>query len=150
MSFNKEMLINELKLGRVVTLDNIDDFQHILKMNISPCIWEKAVQNNQLILQPILLAKELKIDDSSQVIYFYLISLFTNLTLLEVIFNEIADISMISGLKNLVELCLQDNSISDISAIQNLSGLEILDVSYNKITSYTLNSRVRHTVWEWT
>ena len=58
----------------------------------------------------------------------------TNLTSLDLDFNNIAEISAISPLKKLVELDLNNNLIDDISALSGLTNLEDVDLDNNSIS----------------
>lgn len=55
----------------------------------------------------------------------------TNLTLLNLRGNEIADVSSLAGLINLTWLNLAVNEISDVSPLAGLTQLNTLDLSYN-------------------
>jgi len=59
----------------------------------------------------------------------------TNLTELDLGWNQINDISALSGLTNLTELKLHSNQISDISTISGLVNLAELGLSYNQINN---------------
>ena len=48
--------------------------------------------------------------------------------------NQIADITPLSGLTNLIYLGLQDNQITDISPLSGLNSLEFLYLSGNRIS----------------
>ena len=58
----------------------------------------------------------------------------TNLTELNLGFNNITDISALASLTNLIELDLENNSVSDISAVARLTNLTSLFLGYNDIT----------------
>ncbi len=57
-----------------------------------------------------------------------------NVTSLDLFFNQIDDISPISGLTNLISLQLFDNQISDISAVSGLNNLTSLNLKENQIS----------------
>jgi hypothetical protein len=61
----------------------------------------------------------------------------TNLTYLDLRWNQISNISALSGLINLTELLLHDNQISDISALSGLTNLEKLYFCCNPISDIT-------------
>jgi internalin A len=65
------------------------------------------------------------------------ISNLTNLTRLYLSSNQIVDIKPISNLTNLTRLYLSSNQIVDIKPISNLTNLTRLDLSDNKITDRT-------------
>ncbi|HCV2828535.1 TPA: leucine-rich repeat domain-containing protein [Listeria monocytogenes] len=58
----------------------------------------------------------------------------TNLSYLDLIDNQISDISLLSNLTNLSYLDLTDNQISDISLLSNLTNLSYLDLENNQIS----------------
>ena len=58
----------------------------------------------------------------------------TNLTRLDLRYNQISDISALSGLTNLTELLLHENQISDISALSGLTNLMRLYFCCNHIS----------------
>lgn len=59
----------------------------------------------------------------------------TNLTYLDVRFNQISDISPLANLTSLTELWLTGNQISGISPLGNLTNLTELDLGANQISS---------------
>jgi Leucine-rich repeat (LRR) protein len=61
------------------------------------------------------------------------VSNLTNLTDLELEYNQISDISALPGLTNLWFLDLDNNQISDISALSNLVNLMYLYLEFNQI-----------------
>ena len=58
----------------------------------------------------------------------------TNLTTLNLGYNNITDISPLAGLTNLIELDLSYNTILDVSALSNLTNLRALDLWSNNIS----------------
>jgi Leucine-rich repeat (LRR) protein len=58
----------------------------------------------------------------------------TNLTYLDVRFNQISDISPLDNLSNLTGLWLSGNQISDVSSLANLTKLRELDLGANQIS----------------
>jgi Leucine-rich repeat (LRR) protein len=58
----------------------------------------------------------------------------TNLTQLELYFNQISDVRPLSGLTNLTELGLNFNQISDIGPLSGLTNLTELDLGRNRIS----------------
>jgi hypothetical protein len=58
----------------------------------------------------------------------------TNLTELDLEYNQISDISVLSWLTNLRHLDLDGNQISDISALSGLTNLESLRLVFNQIS----------------
>jgi len=61
----------------------------------------------------------------------------TNLTKLDLSWNQISDISALRNLTNLKELDLSCNLIEDISPLNNLTNLEILFLIENQISDIT-------------
>jgi len=59
----------------------------------------------------------------------------SNLTELDLRYNQISDISAVANLNNLTEIDLSENQISDISAIANLTNLTVLILSENQISN---------------
>ena len=59
----------------------------------------------------------------------------TNLTRLELLSNNISNISAVRGLTNLTSLRLGDNNISDISAVAGLTNLTSLELRSNNISN---------------
>ncbi len=61
----------------------------------------------------------------------------TNLTKLNLGWNQISDISSLTGLTNLTSLGIWGNQISDITSVSNLVNLEYLDFSDNQVSTIT-------------
>ena len=61
-----------------------------------------------------------------------------NLTRLNLIDNEIQDISVLGHLRNLRDLLLPQNQISDISGLSNLTNLETIWLGRNQIKEITV------------
>lgn len=61
---------------------------------------------------------------------------FTNVTKLNLSYNQISNLSPLKSLTKLEELYLEQNDISDISVVKDLSNLKKLDVSNMKITDW--------------
>ena len=61
----------------------------------------------------------------------------TNLTKLNLGWNNISDVSSLSGLTNLTSLGIWGNQISDITSVDSLVNLEYLDFSDNKVSDIT-------------
>ncbi|QVK19322.1 leucine-rich repeat domain-containing protein [Mycoplasmatota bacterium] len=58
----------------------------------------------------------------------------TNLTNLNLGYNQVSDLTVLSGLINLTELNLVRNQINDITALSNLTNLRELSLHYNQIS----------------
>ena len=58
----------------------------------------------------------------------------TNLTQLGLHFNDLTDVSALSGLTNLTQLGLAENQITDMSVLSGLTNLTSLDLSGNDLT----------------
>jgi Leucine-rich repeat (LRR) protein len=58
----------------------------------------------------------------------------SNLTSLDLSYNQISDISFLESFTNLTELYLSSNRISDIHFLANLTNLTSLNMSYNQIS----------------
>ena len=65
------------------------------------------------------------------------LSSLTNLTTLNLNYNNIVDISVLSGLTGLISLSLGGNHITDISYLSGLTNLTLLDLNDNQIESIT-------------
>ena len=70
------------------------------------------------------------------------LSEFTNLTNLDLSYNEISDISTLSKLTSLTKLDLSENKISDISSLSNLNNLSELWLSANQINDISSISKL--------
>ncbi len=64
----------------------------------------------------------------------------TNLSYLNLAYNSISDISVLSGLTNLDDLSLHVNSISDISVLSGLTNLSNLELTRNNISDISVLS----------
>ena len=62
------------------------------------------------------------------------LSSLTQLTSLDLEFNSIADISALAGLTKLTGLRLTANNISDISSLSALTNMDFLDIGFNNLT----------------
>jgi Leucine-rich repeat (LRR) protein len=67
-----------------------------------------------------------------------------NLTKLNLLENQVSDVSPLMGLTNLVELVLYGNQITDISPISGLRKLAKLDVRLNQISDISFISGIRN------
>ena len=65
-----------------------------------------------------------------------------SLITLDLAYNNISDISALSGLTNLVELGLQENNIGDISALSGLTNLERLYLYDNPLSQNAINIHI--------
>ena len=74
-------------------------------------------------------------DDNAKIKDISALSSLTNLTKLNLSYNQISDISSLSGLTNLTDLNLCYNQISNVSALSSLTNLTDLDLSYNQISN---------------
>ena len=71
----------------------------------------------------------------------------TNLTVLTLDSNNLTDISSLSGLTDLTVLSLGGNSISDISSLSGLTNLTRLDLDHTSITGISALSGLTNLTW---
>lgn len=71
----------------------------------------------------------------------------TNLTFLDLRYNQISDISPLQSLTTLTELYLQCNHISDISALKNMTQMRSLRLYYNQISDISSLSEMTQIYW---
>ena len=73
----------------------------------------------------------------------------TNLEKLNIVWNEIRDLSPLSNLTSLTWLWAQVNDISDISPLSNLISLEHIELYNNSISDITALSNLTNLNWLW-
>ncbi|CAL6054182.1 leucine-rich_repeat domain-containing protein [Hexamita inflata] len=136
---SQEDLLNHFRSSKQLEILDLEQMEKLLKMNVSPEIWEDASNRNLLSFNQEFVQRTKSYGFFSRGIKrIFLISFLTNLIELNLSGNNISDISSIYKLKNLKKLYLERNCIEDISALQSLPDLTHLYLSYNKLTSYTL------------
>ncbi|CAL5971050.1 Conserved_hypothetical protein [Hexamita inflata] len=136
---SKEDLLNHFGASKQLEIGNIQQIKNLLEINIPLEVWEDASNRNLLSQNQELVQGTEEFRFLRRGIqYIHLVSFLTNLTELDLSYNNISDISSISKLKNLKKLYLSSNSIEYISALQSLTDLTHLYLYSNRITSYTL------------
>ncbi|CAL5984933.1 Conserved_hypothetical protein [Hexamita inflata] len=136
---SKEELLNLFGSSQKLEILNQQQMEDLLKMNAPPEVWEDASNRHLLSFNQELIKYSRDFTFNNRKIeYIHLLSFLTNLTELDLQYNNISDISSISLFKNLKKLYLRDNCIEDISALQSLPDLTHLSIQFNKLTSYTL------------
>ncbi|CAL6005066.1 leucine-rich_repeat domain-containing protein [Hexamita inflata] len=136
---SKEDLLNHFGSSKTLEIRNSLQMEDRMEMNVPPEVWKDASNRNLLSFNQEFVQQTKEFTFGCRMIeHIYLISFLVNLTELDLQSNKISDISSIFKLKNLKKLFLRKNCIEDISALQSLTDLIYLDLSRNKLTSYTL------------
>ncbi|CAL6054206.1 leucine-rich_repeat domain-containing protein [Hexamita inflata] len=136
---SQEDLLSHFGSSKQLEILDLEQMEKLLKMNVSPEIWEDASNRNLLSFNQEFVQRTQRQGFFSRGIKrIFLISFLTNLIELNLSGNNISDISSISKLKNLKKLYLESNCIEDISALQSLPDLTHLQLYSNRLTSYTL------------
>ncbi|CAL6035530.1 leucine-rich_repeat domain-containing protein [Hexamita inflata] len=136
---SQEDLLNHFQSSRKLEILDSEQMKILLALNVQPEVWENASNINLLSFSQefVQKTKEFKFQRRGMQ-YCYILSFLTNLTDINLFYNNVSDISSISKLKNLKKLDLSINFIDDISALQSLTDLTHLYLQQNKLTSYTV------------
>ncbi|CAL6054224.1 leucine-rich_repeat-containing protein [Hexamita inflata] len=138
---SKKDLLKHFDMLKKIDINDIQQIYVLMKMDVSQEVWEKASKQNLLSFnqQFIQQTRELTFY-KNEIKYPHIISYLSNLTHLNLEYNNLTDISAIQQLKNLRILDLSRNEIEDISALESLINLTSLNLYINDITSYKIAS----------
>ncbi|CAL6041181.1 leucine-rich_repeat domain-containing protein [Hexamita inflata] len=127
---NKKDLLNHFGSSQKLQIRNLQQIERFLKMNVLLEVWEDALNRNLLSFNQEIVKQTQELTfDNRKIECIHLVSFLINLTVLNLNYNQISDISSISKLKNLKKLYLGRNKIGDISALQYLPYLTSLELS---------------------